>query len=185
MRQLLNPGLVYRGIFRALPDISNGAFLRKWLWAHSLQLFFANCSVLDVWWGPEFTSGYTGMSIEEPWLFILVAWLVYACTHRQGHYFRFFGFICSSPLVTQSAEFCHQTRSKKLHITSVCTPFGQYVFAYPVFSTKVPVPSPTWYFIQIHCILQETCQVGTRVPFLMVWLELAAQKSVPLKRYAC
>ena len=82
MRQLLNPGLVYRGIFRALPDISNGAFLRKWLWAHSLRLFFANCSVLDVWWGPEFTSGYTGMSIEEPWLFILVAWLVYACTHR-------------------------------------------------------------------------------------------------------
>ena len=51
-----------------------GIFLRKWLRAFSRLLFLQNApSILDVYQGSEYASGYTGLSIEGPMLVVLVA----------------------------------------------------------------------------------------------------------------
>ena len=49
---------------------------RFWEIRQGFQLLtiFAKCSILDVLQNSEYTSGYTGFSLEAPWLFTLVAW---------------------------------------------------------------------------------------------------------------
>ena len=76
---------------------------------------FAICSVLDVWWGLECTTGYTVLSVERLWLFFLSC-LACTSTHRQRHLFTFSGFICSISIVTCSAQSCATTHH-------ICVPY--------------------------------------------------------------
>ena len=54
--------------------MGDGAYLEKVAKGFPLLAIFGNCSILDVWWGSKYTSGYTEFSVDESSLLFSVAW---------------------------------------------------------------------------------------------------------------
>lgn len=137
----------------------SGTSVMERFWRNSIGLsavdtFFANFCFRCL--GGILNATLDTLGCQRKTLVLCLNFLVSAFLTQTASSILFFLFyLFHSVFSLQHTEWCQQTRSEKSHLTSLCTFFGKWIFAYPMFVAKTLKPSSPFdgavRFTRNHC----------------------------------